>query len=125
MARFLSQAWIDDISAAAAGMELPTDASIVVGQLVTGTPDGDTCYRFAFVDGGLNVALAPIDDADIVLIQDYPTAVAIAKGELAAQEAVADGRLKLRGDVGALVRNGPAIAATAAVFAKVRDRTTF
>lgn len=125
MARFLSQEWIDDITAAAAGVELPAEASIVVGQLVTDAPDGDVSYRFGFTDGHLDVKLAPVDDADIVLIQDYATAVAIARGELAAQEAVADGRLKLRGDVGALVRNGPAVAATAAIFARVRDRTTF
>ena len=121
--RFLSEEWVEAMNEAAAGAEVPADAAIVVGQQVSGTPVGDVSYRFAVGDGALRLTWGTTEGADITLLQDYATAVALARGELAAQQAVAEGRLKLRGDVGALVRNGPSLAAVAGVFRAVRDRT--
>ena len=121
--RFLTEAWIDAMNAAAADVEVPADLSVVVGQEVSGTPDGDVAYCFEVRDGAVRLTPGSTEHADIAVLQDYATAVAIARGELPAQQAVAEGRLKLRGDMGALVRNGPALAAISDVFRSVRDRT--
>ena len=121
--RFLTEEWLDAMNEAAAGVAAPDDVTFAVGQEVAGTPSGDVAYRMDVAGGALRLTWGTTDGADITLLQDYPTAVALARGELAAQQAVAEGRLKLRGDVGALLRNGPSLAAVADVFRAVRDRT--
>jgi putative sterol carrier protein len=125
VARFLTAEWLDDMQRAADKAAVPVDAAIVVGHEVSGTPDGDVSFRFTAADGRLTLTWATVEDAELTLIEDYETAVAIARGELPAQQAVAEGRLKLRGDVGALVRNGPAMAALGDLFRAVRETTTY
>ena len=121
--RFLTEEWLDAMNAAASGVEVPADVAVVVGQEVSGTPHGDVAYCFAVDDGALRLTWGSTEGADITVLQDYDTAVALARGELPAQQAVAEGRLKLRGDMGALVRNGPVLAAISDVFRSVRERT--
>jgi putative sterol carrier protein len=125
VARFLTAEWLEAMQRLADKAEVPDDAAIVVAHEVTGTPDGDVRFRFAAGSGRLSLTWDATDGADITLLEDYATAVAIARGELPAQQAVAEGRLKLRGDVGALVRNGPAMAALGDLFRDVRDSTTY
>lgn len=125
MARFLTPTWLEEMQQAANKADVPVDVSIVVGHEITGTPDGDVAFRFAAADGRLTLTWGTTEDAEITLIEDYATAVAVATGDLPAQQAVAEGRLKLRGDVGALVRNGPAMAALGDLFRAVRASTTY
>ena len=125
MARFLTAEWLDALQRVALKTEAPVDADIVVGHEVSATPDGDVSFRFAAGEGRLELTWGTTEGAQITLLEDYPTAVAIATGELPAQQAVAEGRLKLRGDVGALVRNGPAMAALGDLFRAVRRTTTY
>jgi hypothetical protein len=125
VARFLTREWLEEMQRVADKVDVPLDAAIVVAHEVTGTPDGDVSFRFAAADGRLTLTWATTADAQITLLEDYATAVAMATGELPAQQAVAEGRLKLRGDVGALVRNGAAMAALGDLFRAVRAGTTF
>jgi putative sterol carrier protein len=125
VARFLTAKWLEELQRAADKASVAADADLVVAHEVSGGPDGDVAFRFAAVDGRMELTWGTSDDAQITLIEDYDTAVAIARGDLPAQQAVAEGRLKLRGDVGALVRNGPAIAALGDLFRAVRDSTSY
>ena len=60
--------------------------------------------------------------ADVCLETDYATAVALARGEMNAQAALADGRLRVSGDVARLAAHAAALARLDDVFAAVRAR---
>jgi putative sterol carrier protein len=64
-------------------------------------------------------------DADIEVVQDYDTAAAISKGDLAPAAAFAAGRLKLGGGVGQLVRHGDVTAGLADLFGSLRASTSY
>lgn len=125
MVRFLTAEWLGELQRAAATAAVPADADIVVAHEVSGTPSGDVCFRFTAAGGRVELEWGTTDGAQVTLIEDYGTAVAIARGELTAQQAVAEGRLKLRGDVGALVRNSAATTALGDLFRAVRATTTY
>ena len=55
--------------------------------------------------------------------QDWATAVAVATGELNAQEAFVTGRIRFIGDQQLLIDSQPVFAALDSVFATVRERT--
>lgn len=120
MVRFLSPEWVDAMNTAAATATVDPDVCVSVGQIVDGLS-----YRVDVAGGKVVFVHGTTDGAHLTLVQDRLTAVAIARGELPAQQAVADGRLRLRGDVRALVANAPAFAAIANAFARVRDDTEF
>ena len=63
--------------------------------------------------------------ADVSLETDYPTAVALARGEMNAQSALADGRLRVSGDVARLAAHATALVRLGDLFAAVRPVTTF
>jgi hypothetical protein len=52
-------------------------------------------------------------------------AAALSRGDLNAQQALEAGRLKLRGDIGHLAREGKALVALGDVFAAVRGGTSY
>ena len=58
--------------------------------------------------------------ADVRLETDYATAVALARGETNAQAALADGRLRVSGDVARLAAHASALARLDDLFAAVR-----
>ena len=126
---FLSGEWIEEAATAARSSdELATataGARLVVQQVVTGGPDGDVRYVVSIDSGEVSVR-AGVDKApDVTFTLDWATAVAMATGVLGAQEAFTTGRLQLQGDVGALLRHGPALADLDSMFAALRERTTY
>ncbi|MGI9120418.1 MAG: SCP2 sterol-binding domain-containing protein [Acidimicrobiales bacterium] len=129
MARFLSPQWLDDAAACAAAS--PELAGATVGvrlrvqQVVTGGPDGEVRYSVSINDGQVELCSGFQPDADVTFVADWATAVAMATGTVAAQEAFTTGRLQVRGDIDALLRHGPALVGLDAVFASVREQTTY
>ena len=73
----------------------------------------------------LDAAAGEAAAADVTLVQTRDVAAALSRGELNAQQALEAGRLKLRGDIGHLAREGRALTAVADVFAAVRAATTY
>ncbi len=129
MARFLSPEWMADVSEAAAGhgeLAMATaGVRLVVQQVVTGGPDGDVRYVVIVDDGHVSFCAGAVHHADVTFIVDWQTAVAMATGAIGGQEAFTTGRLQLQGDVGVLLRHGPALAGLDAVFAGVREHSTY
>ena len=94
MARFLSPEWFDEVARPA-----PDPVLLTVRQVVTGAPGGDVRYALLVGASGATVSRDEPDEADVTFTESWETASAIANGELAPQQAFADGRLVVEGDV--------------------------
>jgi hypothetical protein len=145
--RFLSPEWFDQVAASRAGSEGSVDCEassrsepaavgaplLVVEQVVLGTPYGEVRYRVEVGEGSA-VLVGPHTRAGkrkpagapaVTITSDWDTACSLAAGELSSERALLEGRLKVRGDLGAI----PGIIGKAggvdALPAEVRARTTF
>ena len=131
MARFLSPAWFDDVRTNTAGPTpqagAPADDRLVLRQVVRGTPDGDVVYHVT-VEAGCARLVPPGDEAgspDLTITTDWDTAAAIAQGALAAQAALIEGRLRVKGNLAAIASHAGGLPGLDPVPAAVRDRTTY
>ena len=124
MAAFLSRAWVTALDAAArAADDLTTDRPFVVETLVLG-PDGESGYQVHFGPEGASVTGSGDGVADVVLVTDPDTAWALHEGTLRAQDAFADGALKLRGRPELLTARTDLLATLEQALAPVRAQTT-
>jgi hypothetical protein len=134
MARFLSPEWVasfdaalgaldlsDAIAAAGAASLAAADGTFSVAQVVRGSPGPTGVVQevrvvLTVADGRAHLTLDPEEQvagtATIVLA--YPDALAMARGELDPADALAAGRVRVRGDLAALVAGQDVLAAAAA-----------
>jgi hypothetical protein len=123
---FLSDDWLDALDAAAQSVRLRHEVTpFVLEQVVTGTVDGDVRYQVVFADAAVRVVRGAPRRPDVSFATDVRTAGAIARGETNAQRALAAGRFRVGGSIGALVRRADALTALDDVFAAVRAVTTY
>lgn len=129
MVRYLSLDWIDALRTEVADndhmREIAETHRIGVTQVVTDGPEGDVVYHLSVGDGSASFGAGPADPEDVKMEQDWDTAVAVATGELNAQEAFIGGRIRLFGDQQRLLDAQPVFGALDAVFTSVRDRTSY
>ena len=131
MARYLSPEWVasfdaalgaldlsDAVAAAGEGSLAAADGTFSVAQMVTGVPGADGSEEEVRVvltvsDGRAHLELDPgharASSATIVLA--YRDALAMARGELDPADALAAGRVRVRGDLAALVAGQDVLAA--------------
>jgi hypothetical protein len=125
---FLSDEWVDAMDAAARARP---DLAAVVGEplVIEQEVVADTTAAARWhvrIGGGLaSVERGPAPDGQptVRIRQDRATALAIARGELSAQRAFMTGRLRIGGDLAALLEHAEALALLDDVFAAVRART--
>ncbi len=86
------------------------------------------------VDGALSFELAPlapagrpapVDDVEVTIAIGYPDAVALSRGELSPAEALAAGRIRVRGDLSVLVAGQEMLAAAREHTRTVDAETTY
>jgi putative sterol carrier protein len=127
--RYLSLDWIDAVDRAVAAnepiQELAPTHEIGVTQVVTDGPEGDVTYHLQVGDGSIAFAAGPADPEHVRMEQSWDTAVAVATGELNAQEAFVNGHIRLFGDQQKLLDAQPVFGALDAVFTEVRRRTDY
>jgi putative sterol carrier protein len=127
--RFLSAEWFDDLNAAAdASLELKESTArthLTLQQVVKDGPDGDVSYVMRIDGGGLRAEPGAASDADATFTQDYATAAAVVKGELNAQAAFMTGRIRVSGNMSALLEHQGSLVGLDGVFERVRTATTF
>jgi len=124
MVRFLSLEWIAALDVAAGEATVPAGVRLTIQQIVT-DGDDDVRYHLVLDEGRLRIVPGEAAAPDVTLIQTREVAVALSRGELNAQQALEAGRLKLRGDIGHLAREGKGLSAMEDVFAAVRADTAY
>ena len=129
MIRYLSLDWItalsDEVAASDQMREIAVAHRLGVTQVVSDGPEGDVTYHLNVGDGAASFGAGPADPEDVKMEQDWDTAVAVATGELNAQEAFIGGRIRLFGDQQKLLESQPVFGALDAVFATVREQTSY
>jgi len=127
--RYLSLAWIDaltrEVAASEQMREIADRYTIGVTQLVTDGPEGDVTYHLVVGDGDARFGAGAAEPEDVKMEQSWDTAVGVATGTLNAQDAFINGNIRLYGDQQKLLDSQPVFGALDAVFAAVRDRTTY
>jgi putative sterol carrier protein len=122
--RYLSPSWIraagraiagdDGLRTATAGMRL------TIEYVATDAPEGTIRWHITIDDGRVALAEGPATQPDLRMTADYATAAQIARGELGAQRAFAEGRLRVGGDLSLLIRHHRPLAAIDDVLGDLR-----
>jgi putative sterol carrier protein len=100
MSKWLSQEWLDETRKMAEGQPERPGATARMQYVVTGGPDGDIDYYWVLQDGKLIQAdLGKLDDAEVTLTTGYNDALKIQKGELDANAAFMQGKVKVTGNM--------------------------
>jgi alkyl sulfatase BDS1-like metallo-beta-lactamase superfamily hydrolase len=108
MAKYLSQEWLDETRAMADGQPERPGASARMQYVVSGGPDGDIKYYWVLQDGKLlESSLGEVDDADFTMTLTYDDSVKVQKGELDANAAFMQGRMKVAGNMAKLMQLMP------------------
>jgi putative sterol carrier protein len=104
MTKWLTQEWLDENTELARDQPERAGASARLQYVITGGPDGDVAYYWVVIDGHLvENRLGELDDAQVTLTESYEDAMAIQKGELDANSAFMQGKIKVTGDVAQLM----------------------
>ncbi|HUP70762.1 MAG TPA: SCP2 sterol-binding domain-containing protein [Acidimicrobiales bacterium] len=132
MARYLSQGWFDEVNEAAGKSATLRDATagvqLTLQQVVTGTPEGDLRYWLRIDDGTVETGLGtPAEGGPphATVTQSYETARAVINGGLSTEEAFLGGRIRLRGDIGVILRHQSVLNSLGEPFDEVRRRTEY
>jgi len=108
VAKYLTQEWLDESRELAKDQPERAGASARMQYVVTGGPDGDIKYYWVLQDGKLlESKLGEIPDPDFTMTSTYEDSVAIAKGELDANAAFMQGKMKVTGNMGKLMQLMP------------------
>jgi alkyl sulfatase BDS1-like metallo-beta-lactamase superfamily hydrolase len=104
MPKWLSQEWLDESKKLAEGQPERPGASARMQYVVTGGPDGDIKYYWVLENGKLQESqLGEMADAEVTLTQTYDDAKKIQQGELDANAAFMQGRVKVTGNMAKLM----------------------
>ena len=104
MSKWLSQEWLDESKKMAESQPERPGASAKMQYVVTGGPDGDIKYYWVLENGKLQESvLGELADAEVTMTQTYEDAMKIQKGELDANAAFMQGRVKVTGNMAKLM----------------------
>lgn len=104
MSKWLTQEWLDETRGMAESQPERPGASARMQYVVTGGPEGDVKYYWVLENGHLlESALGELPDAEVTLTQSYEDAMKIQQGELDANAAFMQGRVKVTGNMGKLM----------------------
>lgn len=120
--RFLSPEWLAQL-ASSISVTRP-DICLSIHQRVTGGPGGDIEYTLRFEHCVVSATPGP-GSADVEMVQDYQTAVAISQGRLSPSAAFGAGLLRLGGSIGLLVEHRDVLALVGGGMTELAEATTY
>jgi hypothetical protein len=133
--RFLGPEWVDAFNEALVDVTVPPagpeaglavrDGRFTVCQVVTGGPDGDVQTTLAVRDGRVSMTSGDCGEAAVTIRLSWDDAVAMAAGELVPGEAIAAGRVRVRGDLSVLAEAQAVLGAVAPRLQTLRDLTEY
>jgi predicted lipid carrier protein YhbT len=104
MAKYLTQEWLDEARKLAESQPERPGASVRMQYVVTNAPSGEIKYYWVLENGKLlESQLGELPDAEVTLTQTYEDAVKVQKGELDANTAFMQGRVKVTGNMAKLM----------------------
>jgi putative sterol carrier protein len=104
MAKWLSEDWHKEFLKLAESQPERPGASARMQYIVTGGPDGDVHYYWVLENGKLlDSKLGDMDDPEVTMTQTYDDAKKIQTGELDANAAFMQGRIKVSGNMAKLM----------------------
>jgi putative sterol carrier protein len=104
MAKYLSQEWLDLQKELAQAFPERPGATARMQYVVTGAPEGDVKYVTVIENGTMTEnRLGDDADAEFTLTSGYEDSVRVLKGELDANAAFMQGRVKVTGNMGKLM----------------------
>jgi putative sterol carrier protein len=104
MAKWLSEDWHKEFLKLAESQPERPGASARMQYIVTGGPDGDVHYYWVLENGKLlESKLGDMDDPEVTMTQTYDDAKKIQTGELDANAAFMQGRIKVTGNMAKLM----------------------
>jgi putative sterol carrier protein len=128
MVKYLSQEWLDMQRELAQDFPERPGATARMQYQVTGAPDGDVSYYTVIENGKiLENSLGEDPDAEFTLSQTYEDSVKVLKGELDANAAFMQGKVKVTGNMGKLMSLMPLTQSPGYkdIQAKVAERTEY
>jgi hypothetical protein len=135
---FLSPAWVAELDAALRALETVTPTAPRSRPVAAGDPargfvveqrvrrdDGVVhVHHLVAADGRFRAVAGPAPDPDLILTTDLDTAIALQRGVITAQLALATGHLRLGGDLDHLRTHADLFVALDDVFVTLRAGTT-
>jgi hypothetical protein len=104
MSKWLTQEWLDETRKMAESQPERPGASARMQYVVNGGPDGEVKYYWILENGKLlESQLGDLDEAEVTMTQTYDDAKKVQKGELDANAAFMQGRIKVAGNMAKLM----------------------
>ncbi len=104
MPKWLTQEWLDESTELAQSQPERPGSSARLQYVITDGPDGEVKYFWIVEDGKLlDNRLGELPDAEVTLTETYEDAMRIQKGELDANAAFMQGKIRVGGDVAKLM----------------------
>ncbi len=128
MAKYLSAEWMALFKEQAAEFPETPGATARLQYVITGGPDGEVRYHHVIENGHtVEHALGDYPETEVTLTSSYDDKMKVDKGELDANAAFMQGRVKVTGNIAKVMAllpltNKPEYKS---ILAKVRDQTEF
>ena len=104
MPKWLTQEWLDEERRLAESQPERPGASSRMQYVITGTPEGDVRYYWILENGKLlDSKLGELSDSEVTLTTNYDDAMKVQQGELDANAAFMQGRIKVTGNMAKLM----------------------
>ncbi len=104
MSKWLTQEWFDETRKMADSQPERPGASARMQYIVTGGPDGEVKYYWVLENGKiLESQLGEMSDPEVTMTTSYDDSLKIQKGELDANAAFMQGRIKVSGNMAKLM----------------------